>query len=145
MLNPHHLPNESECVHQSEQGGGPLHRHLAGEHLNVYGSRSSIAKHLGSAPTQQREAEVIAALERGLQGALAAWLPEPSEALPPGGAPWPGVHSELMRWGAAFPQHPGLPRALALCRHSRVGFCGDFIEGPGFGRVEGVTSLAHSL
>ena len=83
---------------------------FAGEHLNVYGSRSSIAKHLGSAPTQQREAEVIAALERGLQGALAAWIPEPPRPLPLGDAPWPGVHSELMRWGAAFPQQTGQPR-----------------------------------
>ncbi len=118
---------------------------FAGEHLNVYGSRSSIAKHLGSAPTQQREAEVIAVLERGLQGALAAWLPEPSGPLPPGEAPWPGVHSQLMRWGAAFPQQPGLPQALALCRQSRVGFCGDFIEGPGFGRVEGAMRSGEAL
>jgi predicted NAD/FAD-dependent oxidoreductase len=118
---------------------------FAGEHLNVYGSRSSIAKHLGNAPAQQREAEVIAALERGLQGALAAWLPEPEGPLPSGGAPWPGVHSELMRWGAAFPQHPGLPQALALCRQSRVGFCGDFIEGPGFGRVEGAMRSGEAL
>jgi len=118
---------------------------FAGEHLNVYGSRSSIAKHLGMAPPQQREAEVITALEHGLQGALAAWLPEPSEPLPIGVSPWPGVHSELMRWGAAFPQHPGLPGALALCRQSRVGFCGDFIEGPGFGRVEGALRSGEAL
>ena len=118
---------------------------FAAEHLNVYGSRSSIARHLGLAPPQQREAEVIGALERGLQGALAAWIPEPSGPTPPGGSPWPGVHSELMRWGAAFPQLPGLPQALALCRHSRVGFCGDFIEGPGFGRVEGALRSGEAL
>jgi hypothetical protein len=118
---------------------------FAGEHLNVYGSRSSIAKHLGSTPAQQREAEVIAALERGLQGALAAWIPEPLAPLPSGDSPWPGVDSQLMRWGAAFPQHPGLPQALALCRQSRVGFCGDFIEGPGFGRVEGAMRSGEAL
>ncbi|MCX5951970.1 MAG: hypothetical protein NTZ40_00375 [Cyanobacteria bacterium] len=118
---------------------------VAAEYLNVYGSRSSVASHLGMAPPQQREAEVITALEHGLQGALAAWLPEPPGAPPPEGTPWPGVHSELMRWGAAFPQLPGLPQALALCRHSRVGFCGDFIEGPGFGRVEGAMRSGEAL
>ena len=118
---------------------------VAAEYLNVYGSRSSIASHLGLAPPQQREAEVITALERGLQGALAAWLPAPPGATAPEATPWPGVHSELMRWGAAFPQHPGLPQALALCRHSRVGFCGDFIEGPGFGRVEGAMRSGEAL
>jgi predicted NAD/FAD-dependent oxidoreductase len=118
---------------------------VAAEYLNVYGSRSSIASHLGMAPAQQREAEVIAALEHGLQGALAAWLPAPPGAPAPVATPWPGVHSELMRWGAAFPQLPGLPQALALCRHSRVGFCGDFIEGPGFGRVEGAMRSGEAL
>ena len=118
---------------------------VAAEYLNVYGSRSSIASHLGLAPPQQREAEVITALERGLQRALAAWLPAPPGATAPEATPWPGVHSELMRWGAAFPQHPGLPQALALCRHSRVGFCGDFIEGPGFGRVEGAMRSGEAL
>jgi len=118
---------------------------FAAEHLNVYGSRSSIAKHLGLTPPRQREAEVIAALERALRGALAAWFGEPSGPEPAQDPLWPGARGELMRWGAAFPLRPGLPQALALCPHSRVGFCGDFIEGPGFGRVEGAMRSGEAL
>jgi hypothetical protein len=118
---------------------------FAAEYLNVYGSRSSIARHLGLAPPQQREAEVIGALERGLQGALAAWYGEPPGPQEPAGSLWPGAHSELMRWGAAFPLRPGLPQDLALCQRSRVGFCGDFIDGPGFGRVEGALRSGEAL
>jgi predicted NAD/FAD-dependent oxidoreductase len=50
-----------------------------------------------------------------------------------------------MRWGAAFPLQPGLPPGLAFCRRSRVGFCGDYLAGVGFGRVEGALRSAERL
>ena len=50
-----------------------------------------------------------------------------------------------MRWGAAFPLPPGLPAPLQLCPASRLGFCGDFVAGPGFGRVEGALRSAEAL
>jgi predicted NAD/FAD-dependent oxidoreductase len=52
---------------------------------------------------------------------------------------------QLMRWGAAFPVAPGLPSELSLCRQSKVGFCGDYITGPGFGRIEGALRSAERL
>ena len=52
---------------------------------------------------------------------------------------------QLMRWGAAFPIPPGLPAELQLCPASRIGFCGDFVEGSGFGRVEGALRSAEAL
>jgi predicted NAD/FAD-dependent oxidoreductase len=101
---------------------------FAAEHLSVYGSRSSIASQLNQRPPQEQEELVIAELSEALAGALAPWLSP--EAVTQ-------AQRQLMRWGAAFPQRPGLPAELALCRRSRVGFCGDFVEGAGFGRVEG--------
>jgi len=52
---------------------------------------------------------------------------------------------QLMRWGAAFPQTPGLSFELSLCANSRIGFCGDAIAGLGFGRVEGALRSAEAL
>ena len=77
-----------------------------------------------------------AALSEALQGALAAWI-----------APGTVARGErqLMRWGAAFPCEPGLPEALLLCRKSRLGFCGDFVAGEGFGRVEGALRSGEQL
>ncbi|GCE65936.1 NAD/FAD-dependent oxidoreductase [cyanobiont of Ornithocercus magnificus] len=43
----------------------------------------------------------------------------------------------VMRWGASQPLNYPLPATLQWCKASRVGFCGDWIEGPGFGRAEG--------
>jgi len=101
---------------------------FAAEHLSVYGSRSSIASQLNQSPSLEREAAVIEALSEAVAAALAPWLER--------GAVF-GARRELMRWGAAVPLRPGLPAALSLCRQSRVGFCGDYVEGEGFGRVEG--------
>jgi predicted NAD/FAD-dependent oxidoreductase len=56
-----------------------------------------------------------------------------------------GADRQLMRWGAAFPQPPGLPLELSLCPDSRIGFCGDAIAGLGFGRVEGALRSAEAL
>jgi predicted NAD/FAD-dependent oxidoreductase len=109
---------------------------FAAEHLSVYGSRSSIARQLGQLPRQEEEAAVIAALSEALQDALADWLE-------------PGLvgrgERQMMRWGAAFPREPGLPEDLLLCRHSRVGFCGDYVAGVGFGRVEGALRSGERL
>jgi len=109
---------------------------FAAEHLSVYGSRSSIARQLGIQPKGEEEGAVIEALTEAVEGALAAWLA-------------PGLvrqgERQLMRWGAAFPLEPGLPQALALCPRSRVGFCGDYLAGVGFGRVEGSLRSAERL
>ena len=109
---------------------------FAAEHLSVYGSRSSIARQLGQLPRQEEETAVIAALSEALQDALADWLE-------------PGLvgrgERQMMRWGAAFQREPGLPEDLLLCRHSRVGFCGDYVAGVGFGRVEGALRSSERL
>ena len=99
--------------------------------LQVYGSRSSAAQVLGAAPQLQAEAQVIEALDQALQDALNL-----STA---------GGERQLMRWGAAFPQKPGLPPELSLCPDSHIGFCGDAIAGLGFGRVEGALRSAEAL
>ncbi len=88
------------------------------------------------------DAAVISALEAAVAAALAPWLgkrPGGDEALA-------GVERrQLMRWGAAFPAAPGLPAAGMLCPRSRVAFCGDFVAGPGFGRIEGALRSAQAL
>lgn len=109
---------------------------FAAEHVSVYGSRSSIARQLGSQAPQEQERAVIDALTEALEGAMASWL-EPSLVRQ--------GDRQLMRWGAAFPLEPGLPQALALCPQSRVGFCGDYLAGVGFGRVEGGLRSAERL
>jgi predicted NAD/FAD-dependent oxidoreductase len=88
------------------------------------------------------DAAAIAALEGAVAGALAPWLGEP----PGEGGPLAGVeHRQLMRWGAAFPASGGLPAAATVCPRSRVAFCGDFVAGPGFGRIEGALRSAQAL
>lgn len=82
------------------------------------------------------------ALEGAVAGAVEPWLGE----RPSGGEALAGVaQRQLMRWGAAFPVAPGLPTAALVCPASRVAFCGDFIEGPGFGRIEGALRSAQAL
>ena len=104
---------------------------FASRHRQVYGSRSSAAQLLGAPADLEAEQQVMAALERALQAAL--------------GLTTTGAERQLMRWGAAFPHPPGLDPALALCQASRIGFCGDAIAGPGFGRVEGALRSAEAL
>ena len=104
---------------------------FAMQHLNVYGSRSSAAQRLGAAPEPSAEAAVINSLDHALQNAL--------------GLSTAGAERQLMRWGAAFPEAPGLPPQLSLCPTSRIGFCGDAIAGPGFARVEGALRSAEAL
>ena len=104
---------------------------FAERHLGVYGARSSAAQLLGAAPQAQAEGHVIDALDRAVQQAL--------------GLSTAGADRQLMRWGAAFPQGPGLPPELSFCPTSRIGFCGDAIAGLGFGRVEGALRSAEAL
>jgi renalase len=51
----------------------------------------------------------------------------------------------VMRWGASRPLNHPLPAELQWCPTSAVGFCGDWIAGPGFGRAEGAISSGVSL
>ncbi|QVL53843.1 MAG: NAD(P)-binding protein [Cyanobium sp. M30B3] len=109
---------------------------FAADHLDVYGSRSAMARLLQLPVEVSREDSVIRSLTEAVLQCLAPWIAgiDPGEAAP-----------QLMRWGAAFPQPPGLPAALMLCEASRVGFCGDVIAGEGFGRVEGALRSAELL
>ncbi|WP_114992160.1 NAD(P)-binding protein [Synechococcus sp. UW179A] len=67
--------------------------------------------------------------------------------------PWPSLqglvsnaHSlGVMRWGAAQPLDQGMPNALQWCRRVRVGFCGDWIAGSGFGMAEGALQSGLDL
>ena len=104
---------------------------FADRHRDVYGSRSSAAQLLGAAPDPEAEAAVIEALNDALNDAL--------------GLPTAPADRQLMRWGAAFPQPPGLPAALQLCPSSHIGFCGDYVASAGFGRIEGALLSAHAL
>jgi len=110
---------------------------FAADHLEVYGARSAIARMLERPPDRSQEATVIGALTEALDQAMAPFL---------GAASGLGqADRQLMRWGAAFPVAPGLPAELTLCRRSRVGFCGDYVTGPGFGRLEGALRSGERL
>lgn len=108
---------------------------FAADHLDVYGSRSAVARLL-QPPDENREERVIAALREAVRQCLAPWLAD---------VDLQAASAQLMRWGAAFPVAPGLPSELMFCRDSRLGFCGDFIAGPGFGRIEGALRSAELL
>ena len=110
---------------------------FAADHLDVYGSRSAVAQMLGLPAASGREETVIAALGSALDQCLAPWLQG-----------WRGFvpqDCQLMRWGAAFPVAPGLPAQLMLCKQSQLGFCGDYIAGEGFGRIEGALRSGEDL
>ncbi len=110
---------------------------FAADHLDVFGSHSAIAKQLQLPPDSGREETVIQALTELLGEAMAPFLESP------GGLEQ--AERQLMRWGAAFPVAPGLATELALCSGSRLGFCGDYINGAGFGRIEGALRSAELL
>lgn len=109
---------------------------FAGEHLQIYGSGSAMARQLGLAPQPEQEQHVMGALSQALDDVLTPWM----EAGATGGG-----ERQLMRWGAAFPVAPGLPPELCWNSDLRLGFCGDFLAGPGFGRVEGAMRSAEFL
>ena len=109
---------------------------FAEENLEVVGSGSAMALQQMPPVSNQREKEVIEALATALATALAPHLAASA------------IHAarqSLMRWGGAFPSEPGLPEELILCPSSRLGFCGDFVRGPGFGRIEGALRSAERL
>ena len=43
----------------------------------------------------------------------------------------------IMKWRASQPSGCAVPLALQFSRKYRIGFCGDWFEGEGFGRIEG--------
>ena len=43
----------------------------------------------------------------------------------------------IMRWRASQPSGCAVPLSLQFSRKYRIGFCGDWFEGNGFGRIEG--------
>lgn len=109
---------------------------FAAEHLSVYGSRSAMARQLGIPPREEEEEQVIQALASSLDEVMELWLPpRPSER----------GERQLMRWGAAFPLPQGLPQPLTWNKSLNLGFCGDFVDGQGFARVEGALRSAEAL
>ena len=49
----------------------------------------------------------------------------------------------IMKWRASQPSGCAVPLSLQLNRKYKIGFCGDWFEGKGFGRIEG--SIISSL
>ena len=43
----------------------------------------------------------------------------------------------IMQWRASQPSGCAVPLSLQLSKRYRIGFCGDWFEGEGFGRIEG--------
>lgn len=70
---------------------------------------------------------------------LAAQACSPAQLLPE------DATRRLMRWGAAFPSGDGLAAEDSWCPLSGVGFCGDYLSGPGFGRIEGAWRSGEDL
>ena len=113
---------------------------LAARYPQVFGTGSAIARELGGSPDRAAEAELIERLAQAVGSVVRPWVGE-AEAT----AGLAEAQRQLMRWGAAFPLPPGLPCELQLCPASRIGFCGDFVEGSGFARVEGALRSAEAL
>jgi predicted NAD/FAD-dependent oxidoreductase len=128
------------CIQPQQDGSCAIVAHsnaiFAAEHIGIYGSRSAMARQLGLTPTEEQEKVVIEALHASLMDVLSPWLPPQT----------PGQNDrQLMRWGAAFPLQPALPEELCWNEELQLGFCGDFMAGPGFGRVEGAMLSAERL
>ena len=43
----------------------------------------------------------------------------------------------IMKWRASQPSGCGIPLSLQVNKKYRIGFCGDWFKGDGFGRIEG--------
>jgi len=52
---------------------------------------------------------------------------------------------QIMKWRASQPSGFAVPLSLQLSRKYRIGFCGDWFDGEGFGRIEGSISSALIL
>ena len=50
-----------------------------------------------------------------------------------------------MKWRASQPAGCAVPLSIQLNRKYRIGFCGDWFEGEGFGRIEGSILSAFIL
>ena len=50
-----------------------------------------------------------------------------------------------MKWRASQPSGFSVPLSLQISRKYRIGFCGDWFEGEGFGRIEGSIQSALIL
>ena len=128
------------CIQPQQDGSCAVVAHsnaiFAAEHIGIYGSRSAMARQLGLTATAEQEQTVIEALHASLMDVLSPWL---SPQAPD------GSERQLMRWGAAFPLQPALPKDLCWNDQLQLGFCGDFMAGPGFGRVEGAMQSAEEL
>lgn len=109
---------------------------FAAEHIGIYGSQSAMARQLGLTATADQEQAVINALQAALSDVLSPWSPPQASE---------DSERQLMRWGAAFPLQPALPHDLCWNERLQLGFCGDFLAGPGFGRVEGAMQSAEAL
>ena len=80
------------------------------------------------------------------QQRLVALLPEMLQALPVVSAALKqATPLGVMRWGASRPLNHPLPAELQWCPTSAVGFCGDWIAGPGFGKAEGAIRSGVNL
>lgn len=96
----------------------------------------------GAAIRPDTQPDLLVHHERRLLAALPALL-----------GPWPALQAALpearslgvMRWGAAQPLDHALPQDLQWCAQARVGFCGDWIAGSGFGMAEGALQSALDL
>jgi len=51
----------------------------------------------------------------------------------------------IMKWRASQPSGLAVPLSLQFSRKYRIGFCGDWFEGDGFGRIEGSILSALTL
>ena len=51
----------------------------------------------------------------------------------------------IMNWRASQPSGCAVPLSLQLIKQYRIGFCGDWFEGDGFGRIEGSILSALTL
>lgn len=121
---------------------------FAATRLSLVGRGSLAEERQGPLPEQRRaqareqERALLTALAAALEEALAPWL-TPGCLTAAIGSDAEGA--ALMRWGAAFPIEPGLPEELTFCPESRIGFCGDLVQGVGFGRLEGSLRSAETL
>ena len=51
----------------------------------------------------------------------------------------------IMKWRASQPSGSAVPLSLQFSKKYRIGFCGDWFEGDGFGRIEGSIMSALTL
>ena len=51
----------------------------------------------------------------------------------------------IMKWRASQPSGSPVPLSLQFSEKYRIGFCGDWFEGDGFGRIEGAILSALLL